>query len=106
MSDAPRKPLRDIFLSLKYRDFSLVWVGMLGWSGAMWMENIARNWLVWKLTGSALDIGLTNLVRSLPQVFLALPAGLAADRFNKKVVLLCCQIVSFAGYLGMFLLVV
>jgi len=106
VSDAPRKPLRDIFLSLKYRDFSLVWVGMLGWSGAMWMENIARNWLVWKLTGSALDIGLTNLVRSLPQVFLALPAGLAADRFNKKVVLLCCQIVSFAGYLGMFLLVV
>ena len=79
---------------------------MLGWSGAMWMENIARNWLVWKLTESPLELGLTNLVRSLPQVFLALPAGVMADRFNKKWVLLISQTVTFVSYLVIFTLVI
>ena len=97
--------LRSVFSSLRYADFRLVWIGMLGWSGAMWMENIARNWLVWKLTESPLELGLTNLVRSLPQVFLALPAGVIADRFNKKWVLLVSQTVTFVSYLVIFTLV-
>lgn len=97
--------LRSVFSSLRHADFRLVWIGMLGWSGAMWMENIARNWLVWKLTESPLELGLTNLVRSLPQVFLALPAGVIADRFNKKWVLLVSQGVTFVGYLVIFTLV-
>ena len=98
--------VRSVFSSLRYPDFRLVWIGMLGWSGAMWMENIARNWLVWKLTDSALELGLTNLVRSLPQVFLALPAGVMADRFNKKWVLLISQSVTFVSYLIIFGLVI
>ena len=72
----------------------------------MWMEQIARNWLVWELTGSGLALGFTNLARSLPQMFMALPAGVVADRFNKKWVLLACQTVSFSCYVTLFLLVV
>ena len=80
-----------IFASFHYSDFRLLWIGQLGWSGANWMEQIARNWLIWELTGSGFSLGLVNLFRALPQLFMALPSGVAADRFNKKYVLMACQ---------------
>ena len=55
-----------IFAAFHYSDFRLLWVGQLGWSGANWMEQIARNWLIWELTGSGVALGLVNLFRALP----------------------------------------
>ncbi len=83
----------------------MLWIGQLGWSGALWTEMVARNWLVWELTGSGLSLGLINLSRAIPQVALALPAGVIADRFNKKRVLQSAQAVSFSCYLTLFVLV-
>ena len=71
----------------------------------MWMEVITRNWLVWQLTSSGLNLGLINLARALPQVALALPAGVVADRFNKKRVLQSAQFITFSCYLSLFFLV-
>ena len=93
------------FRALAYRDYRLLWTGQLGWSGALWTEMVARNWLVWEMTGSGLSLGLINLSRAIPQVALALPAGVIADRFNKKRVLQSAQAVSFSCYLSLFVLV-
>ena len=62
------------------------------------MEQVARNWLIWELTGSGIALGLVNLFRALPQLFLALPSGVVADRFNKKYVLMACQSVTMTSY--------
>ena len=95
-----------LFASFHYADFRLLWVGQLGWSGANWMEQVARNWLVWELTGSGVALGLVNLFRALPQLFMALPAGVAADRFNKKYVLMACQSMTMTSYVILLALVV
>ncbi|MDE2970518.1 MAG: MFS transporter, partial [Chloroflexota bacterium] len=84
----------------------MLWIGQLGWSGANWMEQVARNWLVWELTGSGVALGLVNLFRALPQLFMSLPAGVAADRFNKKYVLMACQSVTMTCYVCLLGLVV
>ena len=47
-----------LFASFHYSDFQLLWIGQLGWSGANWMEQVARNWLVWELTGSGVARGV------------------------------------------------
>lgn len=103
-------PIRGIhtglFASFHYSDFRLLWIGQLGWSGANWMEQVARNWLVWELTGSGVALGLVNLFRALPQLFMSLPAGVAADRFNKKYVLMACQSMTMTSYLCLLGLVI
>ncbi len=95
-----------LFASFHYADFRLLWIGQLGWSGANWMEQVARNWLVWELTGSGVALGLVNLFRALPQLLMSLPAGVAADRFNKKYVLMACQSVTMTCYVCMLGLVI
>ena len=94
-----------LFASFHYSDFRLLWIGQLGWSGANWMEQVARNWLVWELTGSGVALGLVNLFRALPQLFMSLPAGVAADRFNKKYVLMACQSMTMTSYVCLLALV-
>ena len=105
-----RPPARAVptglFASFHYSDFRLLWIGQLGWSGANWMEQVARNWLVWELTGSGVALGLVNLFRALPQLFMSLPAGVAADRFNKKYVLMACQSVTMTCYVCLLGLVI
>ncbi len=102
----PTRVHTGLFASFHYSDFRLLWIGQLGWSGANWMEQVARNWLVWELTGSGVALGLVNLFRALPQLFMSLPAGVAADRFNKKYVLMACQSVTMTCYVCLLGLVV
>lgn len=101
----PATRYTGIFASFHYADFRLLWVGQLGWSGANWMEQIARNWLIWELTGSGIALGLVNLFRALPQLLMALPSGVVADRFNKKYVLMSCQSVTMSSYVILTVLV-
>lgn len=102
----PRSIRTSLFASFHYSDYRLLWIGQLGWSSANWMEQVARNWLVWELTGSGVALGLVNLFRALPQLFMSLPAGVAADRFNKKYVLMACQSMTMTSYLCLLGLVV
>ena len=101
----PSARYSGMFASFHYSDFRLLWVGQLGWSGANWMEQVARNWLIWELTGSGVALGLVNLFRALPQLFMALPSGVVADRFNKKYVLMACQSVTMSSYVILTVLV-
>jgi hypothetical protein len=41
-----------------YRDFRVLWFGSCTSSIGSWMQNVAENWLVLSLTGSAFLLGL------------------------------------------------
>ena len=58
----------------------------------LWMEIVARNWLVWELTESLAAVGWVNFWRTIPVLFLAIPAGVLADRFSRKAILVFTQI--------------
>lgn len=87
-----------VFPVLESRDYSLLWTGQIFAASAMWMEQVARNWITWELTGSALQLGAVNFVRVVPAVFAGLFAGVMADRVSKKKLLMVAQLWSLAVY--------
>ncbi|MGA2380824.1 MAG: MFS transporter [Spirochaetia bacterium] len=52
------------------------------------MLTVAVGWHVYDLTGSAFALGMVGLAQFLPALLLALPGGLAADRFERRTILL------------------
>jgi MFS family permease len=59
------------------------------------MQSVAVGWQVFEITHRPLDLGYVGLVQFLPGVLLSIPAGHAADRFDRRGVLLTCY-VSYA----------
>src|SRR5919108_1856096 len=56
-----------------------------------WMQVMAQAWLMTTLTSSALMLGLVNLCAGLPMIALTMVGGSAADRFDKRKILLITQ---------------
>ncbi len=53
-------------------------------------QTIAVAWQVYKITGSALDLGLTGLALFVPGLFFMLAAGHVADRYDRRGIILVC----------------
>jgi len=66
------------------RDFVLLQAGQLLSEGGSWSASLAYPLLVLALTGSPAKAGLVSFARTLAGALLALPAGLAADRWPRK----------------------
>lgn len=82
------------FQALNYPSYRYLWLGQLGASASMWMEQVARPWLMLELTGSAVALGLVMAVRMVPLFLFGLLAGVWADRFDRRRILLGYQIVA------------
>ncbi len=63
------------------------------------MLSVAVGWQIYDLTRSAFNLGLVGLVQFVPSLLLALPAGHAADQFNRRRIVVLCQIVECAAVL-------
>lgn len=81
------------FASLGIRNFRYLWLGQLSHAGALWMEQIARPFLILEITdGSAIHVGGVIAVRTLPQLIFGVWAGVVADWFDRRMVLLIDKI--------------
>ena len=60
------------------------------------MLGVAVAWELYELTGSALDLGLVGLAQFVPMVLLTLPVGHVADRYDRRVIVIVCEIVKAA----------
>ena len=76
------------FASLANPDYRTLWLGMLGLWMALQFQQVARGYLAYKLTGSALALGFVTLSLGLPRIFLSLVGGVIADRLPKRQVML------------------
>ncbi|MBI2856334.1 MAG: MFS transporter [Chloroflexi bacterium] len=84
----PPRWLPPTFHALAYRNYALLWIGQVSNSLSLWMDMVARPVLVVVMTGSAVQLGLINLVRGLPVLALGPLAGVLADRFDRRVLML------------------
>jgi MFS family permease len=80
--------------ALRHREFRLLWCGHSFTSMAFWMDQVARGWLIYELTDSALQLGLVRGVQAIPILFLSPVAGSTADRYSRKTQILLAQIVD------------
>lgn len=74
-----------------YPDFRLLLSGTLATNSAFWMYQVAAGWLALDLTDSALFVGLTGFAGGIPLLLLSIPAGVAIDRVDRRVVLRYAQ---------------
>lgn len=79
------------FSSLKHRDFLILWSGTVVSNSGDWMDQIALNWLVLEITDSPLSLGLVNLWRGIPVLILTPLGGVAADRWERRRILMITQ---------------
>jgi MFS family permease len=80
--------------ALRHRNFALFMSGQICALIGYWIQQIALNWLIYRLTGSATLLGVLALASNLPVLLLAPFAGLWSDRFNRHRAMLMTQIVE------------
>jgi MFS family permease len=73
----------------------MLWFGMFFSLMALQIDLVARSWLAYDLTGSALTLGLVAAARGVPQLVLSPLGGVAADRFDKRRLLVTSELVVF-----------
>ena len=76
------------FAIFAHRDFRHFLVARFLAAFAMMMIGVAVGWQVYDLTHDAMALGLVGLAQFLPALIFTLPGGLAADRFDRRHVLL------------------
>ncbi len=86
--------LHQAFRALRHRNFQIFWVGQGISVSGTWMQTTAQSWLLYRLTGSPLMLGLLTVVKFGPALLIAPFAGLVADRLPRRKVLILTQSAS------------
>jgi len=80
--------------AFSYRNYRLFFVGQILSLIGSWISMTATSWLVYKLTGSALMLGVVGFAGQLPGFALGPFAGAYLDRWNRHRVLVTTQAIS------------
>lgn len=79
------------FRALRHWNYRLYFFGQLISLSGTWMQTIAQNWLVYRLTGSPVSLGVMNGLSVLPLLPMALFGGSLADRFPRRWLIVITQ---------------
>jgi MFS family permease len=83
-----------IFRALRYRNYRLFFLGQIVSLVGTWITTTATSWLVYRLTGSALLLGLVGFAGQFPAFLLGPFAGIVVDRRDRRRLLVVTQTVS------------
>ncbi len=91
----------DPYRALRFRDFRLVLIGSCIAQFGQQMLTVALGWELYDRTGSAVVLGGVGLAQVIPVIALSLPAGVVADRYSRKRIVIVAQAVLALGALGL-----
>jgi len=77
---------------LGHAPFALFWSSRVLATLALQMQTVAIGWQLYSLTGSAFDLGLVGLVQFVPTIVLTLVVGQVADRYDRRLVVVVCEL--------------
>lgn len=86
--------VRTTLRALKHRNFQLFFSGQFVSLCGTWMQSVALDWLVYRLTGSALLMSLVAFAGQIPVLLLSPVAGIVADRRNRQYTVIATQTAS------------
>jgi predicted MFS family arabinose efflux permease len=93
------------FRAFQYRDFRVMWMGACTSSIGTWMQLVAQAWLVYRLSDSAVYLGLDTFCGQIPIFLFSLFGGVYADRKSRRNILIASQFVQMACAFTLTLLV-
>ena len=88
--------MKNTFRALAGRDFRLYFLGQCVSLIGTWVQQVAFGWIAYRVTGSALMLGLVAFSGQIPSLVLAPFSGALADRFGRRTVLVVVQVVQMA----------
>ena len=91
----------DPIAALRQPGYLLFLTGSLLSNTGNQMRTVAVGWEVYQRTHLPLSLGIVGLVLALPVILLALPAGVAADRYSRKLIIMLSQAGLAMSGLGM-----
>jgi len=80
--------------ALRHRNYRLFFGGQSISLIGTWMTRIATSWLVYRISGSALLLGVVGFAGQIPTFLLAPFAGVWVDRWNRHRVLVVTQVLA------------
>src|SRR3954454_16592179 len=90
--------------ALASRNFRLFFSGQSVSLIGTWITRIATSWLVYRLTGSALLLGVVGFCGQIPTLLLAPFAGVLVDRWDRHRILVVTQVLSMLQSVGLAVL--
>lgn len=87
-----RQGLKNIFRSMKSRNFRLFFVGQSISLIGTWIQRMTIPWLVYRLTGSPFLLGLVSFFGQFPTFMIAPFAGVLIDRWSRYHILVISQV--------------
>jgi MFS family permease len=100
-SPAPQSRFSHAWRALRHRNFRLFFTGQSISLIGTWMTRVATSWLVYRLTGSALLLGIVGFAGQIPTFLLAPLAGVLVDRLNRRNLLVWTQVLAGIQSLAM-----
>jgi MFS family permease len=86
----------SIRLVLRGRNYRLFVAGQLVSLLGTWTRAVAQGWLVYRLTGSAVWLGIIVACQQVPVVLFASLGGSLADRYRRRTILVVTQVAAMA----------
>ena len=93
--------LAYVLRALRHRNYQLFFGGQSVSLVGTWMTRIATSWLVYRLTGSALLLGVVGFAGQVPSFILAPFAGVLVDRWNRHRLLVVTQVLAMLQSLAL-----
>lgn len=87
-------PRLTLLRALRHRNYRIFMGGQLISLIGTWMQTVAESWLVYRLTGSALLLGLAGFANRIPIFLLSPIGGAVADRYSRHRIVIATQVAS------------
>ena len=79
------------FSAMRHRNYQLFIFGQLISLAGTWMQIIAQGWLVYKISGSELALGIVGFAAAIPALIITPWAGVVVDQVSKRWLLIATQ---------------
>src|SRR5512136_500347 len=81
------------FAVFRNRSFTLMWSGQLVSTAGSALTSLAASILIFRLTGSALSVGLMLMATAVPTLLVGLIAGVFVDRYDRKRIMIGANLI-------------
>ena len=96
----------SVFRALGQPNFRIFFIGQTISLTGTWMQNVAQAWLIYRLTHSELLLGTAAFLSHISTLLLGPFAGVVADRFERRRIVVICQSLFFLQALTLAILTI
>ncbi len=86
--------LTQRYPALGFARYRRYWFASFASVGATQLIMLGQGWLIFELSGSALQLGVLGAAAALPNIAMTLLGGVIADRFDKRIIMMCTSLTT------------